>query len=75
MRDVGNLTSIMTDPRFVAENPDEVSVPYKLAAATPEDPVFEEIEKMEFYCVLFIVMLFFFVMAACNERFKPKVGH
>ena len=30
---------------------------------------------MEFYCVLFIIMLFFFVMAACNEKFKPKCGH
>ena len=30
---------------------------------------------MEFYIILFLVMLFFFIMAACNEKFKPKVGH
>lgn len=30
---------------------------------------------MEFYLVLFLVMLFFFVMAACNEKYKPPVGH
>ena len=30
---------------------------------------------MEFYCVLFLVMLFFFVAAAANERYKWKVGH
>ena len=34
-----------------------------------------EVEKMEFYLVLFLVMLFFFVMAACNEKYKPPVGH
>ena len=39
------------------------------------DSLVEETEKMEFYCVLFLVMMFFFVMAACNERFKPVVGH
>ncbi len=35
----------------------------------------EEVEKMEFYTVLFLTMLFFFVMAAMNERYKPKCGH
>lgn len=30
---------------------------------------------MEFYVILFLLMLFFFVMSACNERYKPKVGH
>ena len=40
-----------------------------------EDPELIEVEDMEFYCVLFIVMLFFFVMAACNEKYKPRCGH
>lgn len=39
------------------------------------DPVIEEVENMEFYLVLFVTMLFFFVMAACNEKYKPKCGH
>ena len=41
----------------------------------PEDEDVIEAEKMEFYCVLFIVMLFFFVSAASNEKHKWKVGH
>ena len=30
---------------------------------------------MEFYLMLFLIMVFFFVMAACNETYKPKCGH
>lgn len=41
----------------------------------PEDDDQLEIEKMEFYCVLVVTMLFFFVAAASNERHKWKVGH
>ena len=41
----------------------------------PEDDIDEEVEKMEFYTVLFLLMLFFFIMAAANERYKPKCGH
>ena len=41
-----------------------------------EEPlVDEEVEKMEFYTILFLIMVFFFVMAAVNEKFKPKCGH
>lgn len=54
-----------------------IIVPY--APTEPQrldiDPVLEEVEKMEFYCVLFLIMTFFFVMAACNERYKLKCGH
>ena len=42
---------------------------------SPEDEVKEETEKMEFYCALFVVMLFFFVSAAANEKYKWKCGH
>ena len=50
--------------------------PHLLIGEEPElDPVVEETENMEFYCVLFIAMLFFFISAAANERYKWKVGH
>ena len=39
----------------------------------PEDEL--EVDKMEFYLMWFLLMLFFFVMAAANEKFKPKCGH
>ena len=60
-------------------SPSELAAnPHLLIGAEPEpelDPAVEETEKMEFYCVLFLVMLFFFVAAAANERYKWKVGH
>ena len=74
----GNLTMI----NELIDNDPDMIVPYAPQQAPPApqvfeeiDPVLEEIESIEFYCVLFIVMLFFFVMAACNEKFKPKCGH
>lgn len=39
------------------------------------DPETEETYSMEFYAILFGTMLFFFVTAAANEKFKPRVGH
>jgi hypothetical protein len=58
-------------------SPSELAAnPYLLIGEEPElDPVVEETENMEFYCVLFIAMLFFFISAAANERYKWKVGH
>ena len=41
----------------------------------PLDPEQLETEKMEFYLVLFVLMCFFFATAACNEKYKPPVGH
>jgi len=35
----------------------------------------EKTMKMEFYMLMFAMMLFFFVIAACNNKFKPKYGH
>ena len=62
---------------FSMEEDAAIVVPY--APTEPQrldiDPVMEEVEKMEFYCVLFLIMTFFFVIAACNERFKFKCGH
>ena len=49
-----------------------------LLQSTPnadEPEIDEEVEKMEFYCTLFILMAFFFVMAGVIERYKPKCGH
>ncbi len=41
-----------------------------------EDPEDEkEIDRMEFYCFLFICMIFFFVVAGAIEKYKPKFGH
>ena len=51
---------------LLGEEPDPVS---------PEEEIKEETEKMEFYCALFVVMLFFFVSAAANEKYKWKCGH
>lgn len=60
------------DQIVVPLSPDVLLAREKLGAV---DPLVEEIEDMEFYLVLFITMLFFFVMAACNEKYKPKCGH
>ena len=35
----------------------------------------EKSMKMEFYMLMFGMMSFFFVAAACNHKFKFKVGH
>jgi len=35
----------------------------------------EKTMKMEFYTLMFAMMFFFFVIAACNSKFKPKYGH
>ena len=45
----------------------------KLEREIPEED--KEIDKMEFYLIMFIVMVFFFVMAAINEKYKPRCGH
>ena len=41
----------------------------------PDAPEEEEVERMEFYTTLFVVMLFFFCMAGIMERYKPRCGH
>lgn len=43
---------------------------------TGEDPdvVIEE-ERVEFYIILFLCMIFFFVTASLNEKYKPRCGH
>ena len=64
------------DSLFVVPMAQEYTHPYlKDDPTDPEDEDVLEVEKMEFYCVLFVVMLFFFVAAASNERHKWKVGH
>ena len=40
-----------------------------------EIPIEPEVVKMEFITLLFVLMAFFFVMAACNDKFKPRCGH
>lgn len=53
----------------------ELAEPLILQDEPEPEEIDEEVEKMEFYTVLFLLMLFFFVMAAMNERYKPKCGH
>ena len=72
-------TEILVDP--IMDPANETS--HEIGPVFAEDPKTEEeisdeqeeIDKMEFYLILFGVMLFFFIMAGANERYKWACGH
>ena len=58
---------------FVPLSLDEIKKGHPTVLSVPT--VVPESAKMEFITILFLLMTFFFVMAACNDKFKPKCGH
>ena len=55
----------------------EFQIPLVNASHGDEDPdeTQKEDENMDFYLILFTLMMLFFVTSAYNERYKPVCGH
>jgi len=51
---------------------DEIKQGHRMLQEKPIEP---EAVKMEFITLLFVLMAFFFVIAACNDKFKLRFGH